>query len=667
MTGAWRNRHRSDGGPGRPKVGAFERRVDGLMDMARGLYGADRLVFKAAKLGSLKELRSEDPRERAVALGRLILDEPTLSIGALGNMDAFLDRLEEQLAELMARRNVEDRLERKVAEKMQERHETYLRELRNQVLSEEAGPENATTLKRLAMIEKLHTVHLSREILTLLRPGNLDQVVGQDRAVASVLAKVASPFPQHVLLYGPPGTGKTTVARLALEASKGLRQTPFSADAPFVEVDGSTLRWDPRDVANPLLGSVHDPIYQGARRELAEGGVPEPKTGLVTEAHGGVLFIDEIGEMDPLLQAKLLKVLEEKRVHFDSSYYDPSDPQVPQYIKRLFEDGAPADFLLIGATTREPEEISPALRSRSAEIFFDPLAPDSIVQIVREAAVRIGVGLETGVAERLATYTDEGRKAIGLLADAYGYGLVARPDESPEIRSTDMDEALRAARLGALIPLRASREAVVGRSLGLAVAGHAGLVLEIEAAVFPAAEGRGTVRFNETAGSMARDSVFNAASVIRRLTGQDLSRYDVHVNVVGGGHVDGPSAGSAILVAVLSALTGRPVRGDVAMTGEISLQGYLRPVGGVYEKVLGAARAGLAKVVVPHVNVSEAPHLDSVDVIGASGVLDLLQEVFAGGADALVAGFQAAQERDRTSSDVVRPLMPPLSASGPES
>jgi ATP-dependent Lon protease len=101
-----------------------------------------------------------------------------------------------------------------------------------------------------------------------------------------------------------------------LEEAKKLQFTPFKEEASFVEVDGTTLRWDPREVTNPLLGSVHDPIYQGARRDLAEGGVPEPKLGLVTEAHGGVLFIDEIGEMDPMLQNKLLKVLEDKRVSF---------------------------------------------------------------------------------------------------------------------------------------------------------------------------------------------------------------------------------------------------------------------------------------------------------------------------------------------------------------
>jgi len=606
--------------------GQVERRVDGLLEMTAGLIGTDRVVFKAAKLQSLKELRSDDVRLRALALGRVVLDDPNLTAPPPSQMDAFLDRVEEQLAELMARRSVEDRLERRVAEKMQERHEAYLREIKNQILTEDGGPENASTLRRLAVIEKLNTVRLSRQVLDLLRPTAFDQVVGQPGAVEAVLAKVASPFPQHILLYGPPGTGKTTVARLALEAAKRMVRTPFGQEAPFVEVDGSTLRWDPRDVANPLLGSVHDPIYQGARRDLAESGVPEPKTGLVTEAHGGVLFIDEIGEMDPLLQAKLLKVLEEKRVAFDSSYYDSADPQVPKYIKKLFEEGAPADFLLIGATTREPDEINPALRSRCAEIYFDPLSPADVERIVLEAADRLGAVLADGVPERVSAHTVEGRKAIGLLADAYGYALRRTGGGEPDaIGTSDVDAAIRAARLGTVRPLQVTPAPVAGRSLGLAVAGHVGTVLEIEAAVFPAVEGgRGTVRFNETAGSMARDSVFNAATVIRRLTGVDLGGYDVHVNVVGGGRVDGPSAGAAVLVAILSALTGRAVLGDVALTGEVSLRGELRPVGGVYEKVLGALRAGVRRVVVPAENRAEAPDLEGVEVIAAADVDELL-------------------------------------------
>ena len=125
---------------------------------------------------------------------------------------------------------------------------------------------------------------------------------------------------------------------------------------------------------------------------------------------------------------------------------------------------------------------------------------------------------------------------------------------------------------------------------------------------FPAKEkGKGTVRFNETAGSMAKDSVFNAASVMRQLTGKDLHDYDVHINVIGGGNIDGPSAGTAILAVITSAVTGRKIRQDVAVTGEISLAGRVRPVGGVFEKAYGAKQAGIRTLVIPKENSKDIP------------------------------------------------------------
>jgi len=211
--------------------------------------------------------------------------------------------------------------------------------------------------------------------------------------------------------------------RLVLGAAKKRAVSPFGENAPFVETDGTTLRWDPRDITNPLLGSVHDPIYQGAQKSLADSGVPEPKPGLVTDAHGGILFIDEIGEMDEMLQNKLLKVLEDKRAYFESAYYDPDDKRVPPYIRKLFEEGAPADFVLIGATTRDADHINPALRSRCAEIYFEPLTPAHILTIVENAARRLNVALAEGVAQLISTYTIEGRKAINILADAYSLAL----------------------------------------------------------------------------------------------------------------------------------------------------------------------------------------------------------------------------------------------------
>lgn len=619
----------------------LQRHVTALYGLLCDIYGTDRLVLKASKLEALSLLRSEELGERVLALQKIIFEDPTLDyVPQAGEIPAVLQELQEELADFMARRSVEDQLERKIAEKMQERHEEYVQEIKMQILKENSGPENAQTLKKLAILEKMDRVKLARSAQEVLRPQRLEEIVGQEQAVRALLAKVASPFPQHVILYGPPGVGKTSAARLALQAARSLEGSAFAPDAPFVEVNGATLRWDPREVTNPLLGSVHDPIYQGARRDLAESGVPEPKLGLVTDAHGGVLFIDEVGEMDPLLLNKLLKVLEDKRVQFESSYYDPHDENVPRYIKKIFEEGAPADFVLIGATTRDPSELNPALRSRCAEVYFEPLTPGDIQQIVRQAASRLGVELEEGVPEIIAEYTIEGRKANSILADAYGLAAYRQQVERPRRRgrrerlrvtTADVYEVVQSSRLVPYVTVRGSSRPAVGEIKGLAVSGFVGSVLEIEAVAFPAHEaGKGSLRFNETAGSMARDSVFNAAAVFRRLTGQELGNYDVHVNVVGGGNIEGPSAGLAILLAIISAVQETPLRQDVALTGEISIQGKVKPVGGIVEKIYGAKQAGIGTVLIPQENMKDVPAgLKGVTVIPVATAEEALHQVLA--------------------------------------
>ena len=442
-----------------------------------------------------------------------------------------------------------------------------------------------------------------------VRPKTLQAVVGQERAVEAMQSKLASVYPQHLLLYGPPGVGKTTAARIILQEAKQLPFTPFAAEAPFIETDGTTLRWDSRDMTNPLLGSVHDPIYQGARKDLADTGIPEPKPGLVTEAHGGILFIDEIGEMDPMLLNKLLKVLEDKKVTFDSAYYDEEDPNVPAYIHKLFRDGAPADFILIGATTRDPSEINPAIRSRCAEVFFEPLVPQDIEKIVENAAKQLQVSLADGVAAKIASYTIEGRKAVNILADTYG--LAVYQSGHQDSLTLTCEHVQRVAQISRLVPYvtdKASSVPAVGKVFGLGVAGYLGSALEIEAVAFPAhVPGKGYYRFNDTAGSMAKDSMFNAAAVVRSVTGKELSDYDVHINFVGGGNIDGPSAGCAVTTALISAITGTPIRQDAALTGEISVQGRVKPVGGVFEKAYGAKQAGMKSMVIPKENEKDIP------------------------------------------------------------
>ncbi len=589
----------------------IDRRVNVLFGFLSNLFGADRLILKAKKMGALKLMRSARTGDRILAMQRLVFEDPTF--GDPPTKEKFpeaLELVEDEIANLAAQRTVEEDMDQKIAAKMRERHLDYVKELRREALKEEQGPENAATLKRLADLDDMESRGLGVSALTALRPANLAEVVGQDRAIQSLLARIGTPYPQHVLLYGPPGVGKTTVARLVLEQIKQAGPVPFAPEAPFVEVDATTVRWDPREITNPLLGSVHDPIYQGSRKDLAEDGIPEHKLGLVTKAHGGVLFLDEIGELDTILLNKLLKVLEDKRIVFDSSYFDEEDPRVPQYIKRLFTQGAPADFILVGATTRSPEDIPLAIRSRCAEVFFEPLTATQIQQIVTQAAARLGVVLEDRVAAEISLYTVEGRKAVQILTDAFGlaWRRVGRRKSKPRITMDDVHSVVRTNRLTAAISVLAGDEPVVGRIYGLGVSGFLGSCLELEAAAYPArVPGKGNLRFNEVARESARDSVFNAGSVIRLLLDKDLQDYDVHVNVVGGAHINGPSAGLAVTLALVSVLEGRAIPADLAVTGEVSIQGRVRPVGGIPEKMYGAVQARMKTILVPWDNRHEVP------------------------------------------------------------
>jgi len=610
----------------------LNRHVDYLYELYGRLIGTDQVVLRASKMEALSLMNSPEAGDRLHGLLRMIQGNPNYDRDFTEEeVPELLKEAEDHLGDLLARKAIEERIERKVGEKMEEKHIEYLRDIRMQVLKEEGDAESPQSQAKLEALDKLEERVTMPSVMERLRPENLGEIVGQKTAIGALKAKLSSPYPQHLILYGPPGVGKTTAARLVLEAAKQIGYSTFGEEAPFIEVDGTTLRWDPRDITNPLLGSVHDPIYQGARRELADGGVPEPKPGLVTEAHGGILFIDEIGEMDAMLQNKLLKVLEDKRVFFESSYYDPTDSNIPLYVRQLFEKGAPADFVLIGATTRLPEEISPALRSRSAEIFFDSLTPEQIEEIIQGAAAKLDVKIEPEVPKIIGEYTIEGRKATNLLADAYGLAVerVGNPAEM-EIGKEDLYQAVRASRMTPFVTRKASQSTEIGRVFGLGVAGYLGSVIEIEAVAFPAKEkGKGSLRFNETAGSMAKDSVFNAAAVVRKITGSDLSDYDIHANVIGGGRIDGPSAGVALVTAVLSAITGKPVRQDIAITGEISIQGKIKAVGGVLEKAYGARQAGVRRIIIPKENEKdiEQDYL-GLEVCAVAEMDEVLQLIF---------------------------------------
>ena len=611
----------------------IEAKVNVLFDVLKNVLDEGAVRARTVRFKLQKYVNSTDINERIYALNVIASDGNGAKVVPTDDTaQEVLEDVTYWISENIAKKYVQNKIEAEVEKALVERQDKFMDELKLSIIKKQKGKENTKTTAKLERLEKLDAKHINKNVMSLLRPESFDEIVGQGRAVRSLISKMSSPYPQHIILYGPPGVGKTSAARLALEAAKKLRFIPFDDDSKFVEVDGTTLRWDPREITNPLLGSVHDPIYQGSKRDLAEVGVPEPKTGLVTEAHGGVLFIDEIGELDEILQNKLLKVLEDKRVEFSSSYYDPDDENIPAYIKYLFDKGAPADFVLIGATTKDPSQINPALRSRCTEVYFEPLSSKDIEGIVNNASEKLNVELEDGVGRLISQYTIEGRKAVNILADAYGYSLFNENGEESKNKITlkDVEEVISIGRYSPFERIDNLDKGEVGHVYGLGVSGFLGSTIEIESTVFPAKKkGHGTIKFNDTAGSMAKDSVFNAASVIRKITNMDINDYDIHVNVIGGGKIDGPSAGAAITVCIISALTDRPIRQDIAITGEISLRGNVKPVGGIFEKIYGARRKGIKLVAIPKDNEKEVPlGLEDIEVKSINHIEELMEIVF---------------------------------------
>jgi len=492
--------------------------------------------------------------------------------------------------------------------------------------------------KEMEKLQKLRAISLTEPLAEKTRPSSVDEIIGQEEGVKALAAALCGPNPQHVIIYGPPGVGKTAAARVILEEAKKNPLSPFNAESKFVEIDATTARFDERGIADPLIGSVHDPIYQGAGA-MGQAGIPQPKQGAVTHAHGGILFIDEIGELHPIQMNKLLKVLEDRKVFLESAYYSEENTQIPNYIHDIFQNGLPADFRLVGATTRSPEEIPPAIRSRCMEIFFRELEPDEILEVAKKALDKVQLTAGEKGLRLISQYAKNGREAVNIVQ--IGAGLAINEGRN-FIRDDDIEWIIHSSRLAPRVEKRIHGRPEVGLVNGMAVYGASGgTLLEIEATVIPAVK-KGTVNITgiveeESIGeqgksvrrkSLVKSSIENAITVLRTF-GVPADEYDIHVNFPGGMPVDGPSAGVALASAIYSAIYKIPVDNRVAMTGEISVHGKVKPVGGIYEKVRAAKKAGAKKVIVPKGNDQALlKNIDGVEIVPVETITEVFKHAF---------------------------------------
>ncbi|HJJ84089.1 MAG TPA: ATP-dependent protease LonB [Methanocorpusculum sp.] len=415
--------------------------------------------------------------------------------------------------------------------------------------------------------------------------------------------------------------------------------------APFVDATGSH--------AGALLGDVrHDPFQSGGLETPAHDRV---EAGAIHRAHKGVLFIDEINSLEYQSQQSLLTALQEGVFPITGQSERSSGAMVRT-------EPVPCRFLMIAAGNLDAMQyMHPALRSRirgygyevymtetmddtaenrgklvrfiAQEVKNDgkipPFDPSAVSEILREARRRSGrkghltvklrdLGGLVRVAGDLAIKDGSSTTTLRHVLDAK---KIAR-----SVEDQMADEYIRRTRDYDLTIVEGT---LVGHVNGLAVVGNdGGSVLPIAAEVTPA-QGAGSVVATGGLKEIAQESIKNVSALIKKFSGADVRKMDIHVQFVGTYNVDGDSASVTMATAVISALEDIPVRQDVAMTGSLSVRGDVLPIGGVTYKIEAAAKAGIKTVIIPQSNLNdvliEDQYADMVSIIPVTRIEEVLR------------------------------------------
>jgi len=423
---------------------------------------------------------------------------------------------------------------------------------------------------------------------------------------------------------------------------------------PFVDATAT--------LSGSLLGDVrHDPFQSGGMETPAHDRV-EP--GAIHRAHKGVLYIDEINLLRLEEQQALLTAMQERafpisgRSERSSGALTKTEP-------------VPCDFILIAAGNLDAiQGMHPALRSRirgyGYEVYVNSEMPDTarnrrrlirfiaqevrrdldtvreiphfdksaVAMILREVQRRVGrrgkLSLrlrELGGLVRIAgdLAIEEGAQ-FTTSAHVIGARNIAKPLEQ------QVADRMIERRLDYSLLVNSGER--VGRVNGLAVLGansglsdFRGIMLPVEALVTPSQGGGGKIHATGGLSDLAKESVTNVSAVIKKLTGKDISDYDIHIQFVDTHGVDGDSASITIATAVISALENIPIRQDLAMTGSLSVRGEVLPIGGVTAKIEAAARSGVKTIVVPRANMQDVLLDDAFEKMVEVVAVDTLDEV----------------------------------------
>jgi ATP-dependent Lon protease len=396
-----------------------------------------------------------------------------------------------------------------------------------------------------------------------------------------------------LLFVGPPGVGKTSIAKSIARA--------LGREYVRIALGGARDEADIRGHRRTYVGAMPGRIIQG----LKQAGTKNP-----------VFLLDEVDKLGASLQgdpsAALLEVLDPAQNHSFTDHYlgMPFDLSEVLFIATAnYRDRIPAPLL----DRMETVEFSGYTEQEKLEIANRYLLPRQRDENgLGEAEIDVK---EAAILRVISEYTREAgvrqlERELGKLARKAARRIAAGEVERVEIDDEDVQTLLGRPRVH---PEQAAAEDTVGVATGMYYTPMGGDIMFVEAS---ASKGKDALILTGQLGDVMKESA-RAALTYTKTHAQQLGvpqdrmeELELHIHVPAGAvPKDGPSAGVAMATAVVSALSGRPVRNDIAMTGEITLTGRVLPIGGVKEKVLGAYRAGIREVVLPSEN---EPDLDDL-------------------------------------------------------